>query len=177
MGAQPVAGIAGTLACLLGLPALLLVVGLVYNVVTIHLTSPDPTNWSVWFSPMSRAGSFALGMFLAVISARGVKLATVPRRLVAGLGVAGPVRTGGRAGPRPARSGTGGRRCTPSRCASALASIVLHDGPWARGLTEPTLAWLGGLGYGIYLIHEPVMRVAARRGACCPRPSRGRPSW
>ena len=46
----------------------------------------------------------------------------------------------------------------------ALASIVLHDGPWARGLTEPTLAWLGGLGYGIYLIHEPVMRVAASWG-------------
>ena len=56
----------------------MLVVGLVYNIVTIHLMSPDPLNWSVWFSPVSRAGSFALGMFLAVISAKGVKLATIP---------------------------------------------------------------------------------------------------
>ena len=46
----------------------------------------------------------------------------------------------------------------------ALASIVLHDGRGRACSTEPTLAWLGGLGYGIYLIHEPVMRVASLVG-------------
>jgi peptidoglycan/LPS O-acetylase OafA/YrhL len=31
-------------------------------------------------------------------------------------------------------------------------------------LTEPTLAWLGGLGYGIYLVHEPVLRLVSSWG-------------
>lgn len=156
-------GSRGRLACLVGLPALLLIVGLVYNIVTIHLASPDPTNWSVWFSPLSRAGSFALGMFLAVISARGVKLATVPRRLCASLGL---VALFALVLTRPDSSAV--VHWWPMLYAVgmslALASIVLHDGPWAKGLTEPTLAWLGGLGYGIYLIHEPVMRLAAGWG-------------
>ncbi len=156
-------GSVGRLVCLLGLPALLLVVGLVYNITTIHLTSPDPTNWSVWFSPLSRAGSFALGMFLAVISARGVKLTTIPRRLTASLGL---VALFAMVLTRPDSAVIG--HWWPTLYAVgmtlALAGIVLHDGPWARVLTEPTLAWLGGLGYGIYLIHEPVMRLAAGWG-------------
>lgn len=153
----------GRTLCLIGLPSLLLAVGLVYNIATIHLASPDPTNWSVWFSPLSRSSSFALGMFLAVISARGVKLATIPRRLSAALGVLALFAL---VVARPEAGAVG--HWWPTLYAAAmcvaLASIVLHDGPWARGLTEPTLAWLGGLGYGIYLIHEPVMRVAASWG-------------
>lgn len=151
------------LACQVGLPTLLLVVGLVYNIVTIHLTSPEPTNWSVWFSPLSRAGSFALGMLLAVISARGVTLATVPRRLTASLGLVALLAL---VLTRPDSGAVG--HWWPMLYAVgmslALAGIVLHDGPWARVLTEPTLAWLGGLGYGIYLIHEPVMRLASGWG-------------
>ena len=156
-------GARSRLACLLGLPTLLLVVGLVYNIVTIHVMSPDPLNWSVWFSPVSRAGSFALGMFLAVISARGVKLATIPRRLAATVGVAALFAI---VIARPADGAIG--HWWPTLYAVgltvALASIVLHDGPWARGLSEPTLVWLGGLGYGIYLIHEPVQRLASGWG-------------
>ncbi|PUA83000.1 acyltransferase family protein [Nocardioides currus] len=151
------------LACLLGLPVLLLTVGLVYNLTTIHLTSPDPTNWSVWFSPMSRASSFAVGMLLAVVSAYGVRLATVPRRLVA---TAGVVTLLALVLLRPETGAVG--HWWPTLYAAAmcvaLASIVLHDGPWARGLSEPTLVWIGGLGYGIYLVHEPVMRVASAWG-------------
>ncbi len=48
--------------------------------------------------------------------------------------------------------------------AVALTSIVLHDGPWPRVLEGGALAWIGGLGYGIYLIHEPVMRVLGDSG-------------
>jgi peptidoglycan/LPS O-acetylase OafA/YrhL len=151
------------LACLVGLPTLLLVVGLVYNVVTIHLTSTGPTNWSVWFSPMSRAGSFALGMFLAVISARGVKLTTVPRRLTVSLGLVALLAMV-LARPDAGAVGHGWPTLYAVGMTLALAGIVLHDGPWARVLTEPTLTWLGGLGYGIYLIHEPVMRVTAGWG-------------
>lgn len=156
-------GARARLACLLGLPTLLLVVGLVYNVVTIHLMSPDPLNWSVWFSPVSRAGSFALGMFLAVVSAKGVTLATIPRRLAATVGLAALFAI---VITRPEGGAIG--HWWPTLYALgltvALASVVLHDGPWARVLSEPTLVWLGGLGYGIYLIHEPVLRLASAWG-------------
>ncbi|WP_457205949.1 acyltransferase family protein [Nocardioides sp. P5_C9_2] len=149
-------------AILLSLPTLLLAIGLVYNLVTINLTQQDPTNWSVWFSPMSRAGSFAVGMFLAVASARGVQLPTVPRRLVAGLGM------GALLALVVTRPETGQVHWWPTLYAAALgvalAAIVLHRGPYPAVLTEPTLAWLGGLGYGIYLVHEPVLRLVSSWG-------------
>lgn len=164
-------GAGGRALCLLGLPTLLLLVGLVYNIVSIQLTTPDPTNWSVWFSPMSRAGSFAIGMFLAVASASGLRLSTVPRRLVATLGLLALFAA---VLMRPEVGAVG--HWWPTLYALgmgvALAGIVFHDGPWARGLTEPTLTWLGGLGYGIYLIHEPVMRVTAAWGLL-PEPQPG----
>ncbi len=45
-----------------------------------------------------------------------------------------------------------------------MSAIVLHDGPWPRVLEWRPLAWIGALGYGIYLIHEPVMRFLGRLG-------------
>jgi peptidoglycan/LPS O-acetylase OafA/YrhL len=146
------------LAVLLSLPTLLLVCGLAYNVVTINLTNQDPTNWSVWFAPMSRAASFAVGMYLAVASAHGVRLPTVQRRLVASLGIASLLAL------VVTRPESNVLHWWPTLYATALgvalAAVVLHRGPYASVLTEPTLAWLGALGYGIYLIHEPVLRVA-----------------
>lgn len=157
-------------AILLGLPGLLLTVGLAYNALTIHLLHPDPTNWSVWFSPASRAASFAVGMLLAVLAARGTTLPIVPRRMAAALGlstllalvVARPDTTVMHWWPTLYAVGVG----------VALSAIVLHDGVHARVLTEPTLAWLGGLGYGIYLIHEPVLRVVTSWGLT-PEPQTG----
>ncbi|PKH44280.1 Peptidoglycan/LPS O-acetylase OafA/YrhL, contains acyltransferase and SGNH-hydrolase domains [Nocardioides alpinus] len=158
------------MAVLLGLPALLLVVGLAYNAVVIHLVHPDPTNWSVWFSPASRAGSFAVGMLLAVLSAKDVTLPTVPRRLAAAVGI------GALLALVVSRPETGMLHWWPTMYAVALgvalSAVVLHRGPWARALSEPTLAWLGGLGYGIYLIHEPVLRLMNHWGVL-PDPQRG----
>lgn len=157
-------------AILLAPPTLLLVVGLAYNAIAIHLVHPDPLNWSVWFSPVSRAGSFAIGMFLAVLSARDVTLPTVPRRLAAAVGISGLLAL------VVARPETEMLHWWPTLYAVALgvalSAIVLHRGPWARALSEPTLAWLGGLGYGIYLIHEPVLRVMNHWGLL-PEPQPG----
>jgi peptidoglycan/LPS O-acetylase OafA/YrhL len=157
-------------AILLTPPALLLVVGLAYNAIAIHLVHPDPLNWSVWFSPLSRAGSFAIGMFLAVLSARDVTLPTVPRRLAAAVGISALLAL------VVARPETEMLHWWPTLYAVALgvalSAIVLHRGPWARTLSEPTLAWLGGLGYGIYLIHEPVLRVMNHWGLL-PDPQSG----
>lgn len=152
-------------------PALLAVVGLGYNAVTIHLVQPAATDWSAWFSPASRAASFAVGMFLAVLSAREVTLPTVGRRLAAGGGIAALLAL------VVARSETEPvLHWWPTLYALALgvalSAVVLHRGPWARVLHEPTLAWLGGLGYGIYLIHEPVLRLVAHWGLV-PEPQSG----
>ena len=50
--------------------------------------------------------------------------------------------------------------------ALALCAIVLHDGPWPAVLEWRPLAWVGSLGYGIYLIHEPILRLLDQpRGA------------
>ncbi len=157
-------------AVLLAPPALLLVAGLVYNAVAIHVVHADATNWSVWFAPLSRAGSFAVGMLLAVLSARDVTLPTVPRRLAAAVGISALLAL------VVARPDTSVLHWWPTLYAVALgvalSAIVLHRGPWARVLSEPTLAWLGGLGYGIYLIHEPVLRLV-RHWGISPEPQQG----
>jgi peptidoglycan/LPS O-acetylase OafA/YrhL len=155
---------------LLALPALMLVVGLAYLFLAIHVVHPSPENWSVWFSPLSRMPSFAVGMLLAVVAARGVTLPTVPRRMAAGAGILTLLAL------VVARPDTAMLHWWPTLYALALgvalASVVLHRGPWARVLSEPALAWLGGLGYGIYLIHEPVLRVVAAWGLV-PEPQTG----
>ncbi len=155
---------------LLAPPALLLVMGLVYNAVTIHLLHPDPTNWSVWFSPVSRASSFAVGMLLAVASARQIALSTVPRRMAAAVGLATLLAL------VLARPETSVTHWWPTLYAAALGialcAVVLNRGEWARVLSEPTLAWVGGLGYGIYLIHEPVLRLVDHLGLA-PEPQTG----
>jgi peptidoglycan/LPS O-acetylase OafA/YrhL len=48
--------------------------------------------------------------------------------------------------------------------AVALAGVVLHEGPWSKAFDWKPLAWVGTLGYGIYLIHEPVMRFLGHLG-------------
>ena len=71
---------------------------------------------------------------------------------------------------RTMRPASGGTRRTPLAIALALSAVVLHDGPWPALLEWRPLAWIGGLGYGIYLIHEPVMRLLRRpRGAARAR--------
>ena len=51
-------------------------------------------------------------------------------------------------------------------------SVVLHDGPWPALLEWRPLAWVGSLGYGIYLIHEPILRLLGHLGVL-PAPAPG----
>ncbi len=109
-------------------------------------------------------------MLLAVLSARDVTLPTVPRRLAAAVGMFSLLAL------VVARPESGMLHWWPTLYAVALgvalSAVVLHRGPWARTLSEPTLAWIGGLGYGIYLIHEPVLRLAGHWGLV-PEPQPG----
>ncbi|MCW2757408.1 MAG: acyltransferase, partial [Nocardioidaceae bacterium] len=83
----------------------------------------------------------------------------------AGLAVGGTTALVGLALVRPIS--TAGEWWHPAYALAAvvgLASIVLHDGPWPAVLSWRPLAQVGVLGYGVYLIHEPVMRVMTAAG-------------
>lgn len=145
------------------LPVLSTVVGLVYLIWATVLVPQDATNWSVWFSPLSRGADFGLGMGLAVLSAAGFRLAGHWRAGAAVLGTGALVLL---AMTRPFDS-VAGEWWHPLYAlviTVGLTSIVLHDGPWPAVLDWRPLTWVGTLGYGVYLIHEPVMRFLGHLG-------------
>jgi peptidoglycan/LPS O-acetylase OafA/YrhL len=151
------------LALALALPVFLVLLTVGYLLWATVFAHPDPTNWSVWFSPMAKAADFGIGMALAVLSSSGVRLARLPRLAAALLG------TGALAVLVLNRPETPlGAWWSPAYAlaiAVGLAGIVLHDGPWPAAFSWRPLAYVGSLGYGIYLIHEPVMRLLDTFGA------------
>jgi peptidoglycan/LPS O-acetylase OafA/YrhL len=152
----------GRLAVASVLPALSVLTGLVYLLWATVLTSQDPTNWSVWFSPLSRASDFGLGMGLAVVSAAGVRFGAPLR---AGAAVAGTTALAVLVMQRPLSiTQEWWHPMFAAAITLGLTAIVLHDGPWPRVLDWKPLARVGALGYGVYLIHEPVMRLLASIG-------------
>ncbi|MFT4264167.1 MAG: acyltransferase [Nocardioides sp.] len=144
------------------LPVLLIVATGLY-LTWAGATHQDLANWSVWFSPLTRAADFGIGMLLAVVAVAGVRLGSAAR---GGLAVTGIGALIALVLTRPGDT-LAGEMWHPAfalAIAVALASIVLHEGPWPRILTVEPLTSLGGLGYGIYLIHEPVMRYLGHLG-------------
>ena len=144
------------------LPVLLVVTGLTYLAWETAWSPTDMENWSVLFSPLSRAADFGIGTGLAVIAAAGVRLGRPVRGAAAVLGLTALAFL---VSQRPfVLVGEWWHPAYALAIAVGLTSIVLHDGPWPAFLESPALAWIGGLGYGIYLIHEPVMRVLGSHG-------------
>lgn len=151
-------------------PTVLVVVGLTYTWWVTAVLHPDPTDWSVLFSPIGKAADFGLGMLLAVACAAGVRLGATTRRTAGVLALGGLVAL---AAARPHDvSGLWWHPAYAAAITVGLAAIVLHDGPWPRWMSWQPVAWLGGLGYGIYLIHEPVMRLLGSQGLL-PEPTPG----
>ena len=144
------------------LPAVLVLAGLAYLAWETVWSPTGLENWSVLFSPLSRAADFGIGTGLAVVAAAGVRLGRPARATAAVLGIAG---LGYLVSQRPFDLvGEWWHPAYALAIAVALTAIVLHDGPWPAPLQWRGLAWIGGLGYGIYLIHEPVMRVLGAQG-------------
>ena len=161
-GVRRVSSRRARLAVVLVLPVLLLVTGVTYLAWETVWSPAELDNWSVLFSPLSRAADFGVGTGLAVIAAAGVRLGG---RVRLALAVAGVAALGVLVSQRP--FDLVGEWWHPAYAVAigvALTSIVLHDGPWPAVLEWRALAWVGGLGYGIYLIHEPVMRFAGSLG-------------
>ena len=143
-------------------PALLVTAGLLY-IAWETIWHPAATDdWSVLFSPLSRAADFGIGAALAVAAAAGVRLPGPARAVGAVFGLAA---LGLLVATRPiALIGEWWHPAYALAIAVGLVSIVLHDGPWPAVLEWRPMVWVGGLGYGVYLIHEPVMRVLGDAG-------------
>ncbi len=153
-------------AIVLVLPVLMTVTGLTYLAWETIWSPQELDNWSVLFSPLSRAADFGVGTGLAVIVAAGVRLGRPARIASAVLGTAALVVL---VAQRPFDlAGEWWHPAYALAIAVALTSIVMHDGPWPAVLEWRALAWVGGLGYGIYLIHEPVMRLLGGIGVLPP---------
>lgn len=151
-------------------PAVLVVVGLAYTWWVTSILHPDPTNWSVLFSPIGKASDFGIGMLLAVAAAAGVRLGA-PARKIAGFAAVGALAWLALARPHDL-TGLWWHPLYATGIALGLAAIVLHDGPWPAWMSWRPVAWVGGLGYGIYLIHEPAMRALGGLGLL-PEPEGG----
>lgn len=152
----------GRVVAAAALPVVLIGVTLAY-LAWATLTHQEHTNWSIWFSPLSRAADFGIGMLLAVLVTVGVRLGTAWRRALAVLGLGATVALV-IVRPVDAVVGEWWHPLYALTIATGLASVVLHDGPWPAWMSWRPLAWVGGLGYGIYLIHEPVMRFLGHVG-------------
>lgn len=153
----------GRLAVAAVLPVLLTLTGVAYLAWTTLVSQPPIDDWSTWFSPLSRAADFGLGTALAIAVAAGVRLGARVRGALAVLGIAA---LGGLVATRPISIvGEWWHPAYALAIVVAMSAIVLHDGPWPRALEWRPLAWVGGLGYGVYLIHEPVMRFLGSIGA------------
>ncbi len=160
----------GRLLVALALPVACLLAGLAYLAWATLVSQPESTDWSAWFNPLAKASDFGIGMLLAVLSARGVRLGGPARAAAATIGIAAlGVLVLSRGGESLATNWW--HPMYAVAIAVALCSIVLHDGPSPRWMSWQPLVWVGGLGYGIYLIHEPVLRLLGFLGVLPePRP-------
>ncbi len=171
--ARRIRGRAGRLAVASALPALCMAVGAGFLVWATVLTDHADTAWSVWYSAPSRGVDFGLGMGLAVLIAAGVRLGAGARHTLTVVGLAGLAVL---VVTRPFYDVEISEWWHPLYSLGVvvmLAGVVLHEGPWASWFDWKPLAFVGTLGYGVYLIHEPVMRLIGSLGLV-PDP---RPGW
>lgn len=145
------------------LPILCSAVAVGYLTWATLLSPQDDTNWSIWFSPLSRGADFGLGMALAVLVAAGVRLGRPARTALGLAGVAALVALVVTR-PVPLLIDEWWHPMYAAGVTVALAGLVLHDGPWSPIWDLKPVVWVGTLGYGIYLIHEPVMRLLGSHG-------------
>lgn len=163
----------GRLAVASALLALCAVIGLGYLVWATVLTDHAADDWSIWFAAPSRGVDFAVGMGLAVLVAAGVRLGRAARIV---LGAGGLAALAVLVMTRPIDVHELSEWWHPLYSLAVgllLAGIVLHEGPWSRWFDWKPLVFVGTLGYGVYLVHEPVMRFLGSHGMLPD----ARPGW
>jgi peptidoglycan/LPS O-acetylase OafA/YrhL len=149
----------------LALPVAMTVAGIGWLVWAIHI-SPQPGDaWAVWFNPLAKAPIFAFGLLLAVAVAAGRRLKG--RRIRLGLGAGALALFLGATLLRPILPGETEQwlgLLFGIAMALFMAVIVMNDESEMRWLTWKPLVAVGILSYSIYLLHEPLMRLARFAG-------------
>jgi peptidoglycan/LPS O-acetylase OafA/YrhL len=135
-------------------------------------------SWPTWFGPMAKAPLFAFGMLLAIAVALGAELRhPVARRLLTLAGLAG---LGAAVVLRPDHELHASAQLWNLALGligtAFVAAIVMSPDRPARWLTWAPMTTLGVLSYGIYLLHEPMMRML-RSHELLPVRDGGRWDW
>ncbi|MET0928400.1 MAG: acyltransferase [Aeromicrobium sp.] len=150
------------IAVVMALPAACALVGITYLAWRIHVTQTPLEHWSAWFNPLAKGADFALGMTLAVVVASGTTIGNAARRVLGVVSISALVALV-LVRPLDGPVSNWWHPLFALAIAVGLASIVLNEGQPAWMSWRP-LGWIGGLGYGIYLIHEPVQRYIGSLG-------------
>lgn len=158
------------------LPALMVAAGTSWLFWAVGHRAVD--SWPTWFGPMAKAPLFAFGMLLAIAVALGAELRRpVVRRLLVLSGFAGLCAA---VVLRPDHElNASAQLWSPVLGlvgAVFVATIVMSPDRPARWLTWAPMTTLGVLSYGIYLLHEPVLRVL-RSFELVPDRDRDRWDW
>ncbi|PJI94568.1 acyltransferase family protein [Luteimicrobium subarcticum] len=153
-------------------PVVLLAVSVAYRLWAALVQDYPSTSYAVWFNPLAQGHDFALGMLLAVLVGWRVRLGRWARAgviVVAAGGLAALVQLDTTASPQTVKLAQAG----VSLCAAALiGTIVLSSDPAPAWLTWRPLVWVGGVSYGLYLFHEPVMRALGALHVLPEQPTR-----
>lgn len=165
---------------MLVVPAVFLAVGSAWLVYATQHFAVD--NWSIWYGFLGYAAMFGLGMALAVAVAAGAGLTSAWSRRALGTAglamlVALAVHQGAAPlGVPPSASTHLWRFVLGLAAVAILGSVVLIRGEAPRWLTWRPIAALGATSYGIYLLHEPLMRLVRWAGVVPPG-EWGLPGW
>ena len=153
------------LAGVLTLPVLMTAAGVAWLTWAI-LLSPQPGDaWAVWFGPLAKAPIFAMGMFLAVLVAAGLKVNQRRHRITLSSAAVALILGGTLLrSSLPGQTSQWLALAFGLAAAAFVATIVMNDGPPMRWLNWKPLVRIGILSYSIYLLHEPVMRLARYTG-------------
>ncbi len=151
-------------ALVLLLPLAMCAAGIAWLFWAVHHRAVD--EWPIWFGPLAKMPIFAFGMLLAVVVAHGAELRHAWTRwslVVAGFGLVAlaVVR-------RPTYQDSATSELWHLVFATVavlwIAAIVMNPYAPSRWLSWRPLAFLGVISYGIYLLHEPTMRVLRSHG-------------
>ncbi len=153
------------LAVMSTLPVALLAASLAYTALMVYVLRVPVTDWWVYFNPLARADSFAMGLLLAIVLS--IPGARDERRRVSAvltaLGVAIIVATQIASDHMEffyayyyALAGVG------SVCLLAGAAMIHPEQRLSRFLRLRPFQFLATVGLSLYLLHEPIMIQLAR---------------
>lgn len=157
----------GRLAALAGTTALLVIASVLYKWWAHFVAHIPETNFPIYFGPLAKLDTFALGMLLALVVAARRGREPLRGLLTAALGIAG----GGvlvcafvlRASSDVVALYFHTLSGVAFLCILGATVLGSQQSRWNRVLALPFLQYLGLISYSVYLWHEPIMIELGRR--------------